>query len=77
MRYIGNKQKLLQFIEETIKEFEPDLKDKTFCDLFSGTATVATTSRRRSFVSEALSGALLPQVSQASAADSWECGGSL
>lgn len=41
MRYIGNKQKLLQFIEETIKEFEPDLKDKTFCDLFSGTATVA------------------------------------
>lgn len=41
MRYIGNKQKLLSFIEETIREFEPDLQDKVFCDLFSGTATVA------------------------------------
>ena len=41
MRYIGNKKKLLEFIESTIKEFEPDLEDKVFCDLFSGTATVA------------------------------------
>ena len=41
MRYIGNKQKLLQFIEDTVREFQPDLKDKIFCDLFSGTATVA------------------------------------
>jgi adenine-specific DNA-methyltransferase len=41
MRYIGNKTKLLQFIENTIKEFEPSLEDKVFCDLFSGTATVA------------------------------------
>ena len=41
MRYIGNKQKLLNFIEETIKEFELDLSDKIFCDLFSGTSTVA------------------------------------
>jgi adenine-specific DNA-methyltransferase len=41
MRYIGNKQKLLDFIYKTVLEFEPDLSDKTFCDLFSGTATVA------------------------------------
>lgn len=30
MRYIGNKTKLLQFIENTIKEFEPSLEDKVF-----------------------------------------------
>ena len=41
MRYIGNKTKLLVFIENTIREFEPNLEDKVFCDLFSGTATVA------------------------------------
>ena len=41
MRYIGSKLRLLDFIEETITEFESDLKNKIFCDLFSGTAIVA------------------------------------
>jgi adenine-specific DNA-methyltransferase len=42
MRYIGSKLRLLTFIEETIKEFENNLENKTFCDLFSGTAIVAS-----------------------------------
>lgn len=41
MRYIGSKLRLLDFIEETIREFESNLKDKVFCDLFSGTAIVS------------------------------------
>jgi adenine-specific DNA-methyltransferase len=41
LRYIGNKNKILNFIEEVICERNPDLEKKSFCDLFSGTGTVA------------------------------------
>lgn len=41
MRYIGNKTKLLDFIEDVMREHVGTLEDKTFCDLFSGTTTVA------------------------------------
>jgi len=41
MRYIGSKTSLLGFIEKVIREFEPDLKEKIFCDLFTGTTSVA------------------------------------
>jgi len=41
LRYIGNKNKVLNFIEEVVREKNPDLERKSFCDLFSGTATVA------------------------------------
>lgn len=40
MRYIGNKFKLLEIIEKFFKTNGVDLENKTFCDLFSGTATV-------------------------------------
>tara|TARA_R100001082_G_C4354682_1_gene156253 strand:- start:669 stop:1691 length:1023 start_codon:yes stop_codon:yes gene_type:complete len=41
VRYIGNKRKLLDFIENSIAEKVGNLEDKVFCDLFSGTTTVA------------------------------------
>ena len=41
MRYIGNKTKLLDFIEKVMITHVGTLEDKTFCDLFSGTTTVA------------------------------------
>ena len=41
MRYIGNKAKLLDFIEKVMITHVGALEDKTFCDLFSGTTTVA------------------------------------
>lgn len=41
MRYIGNKQKLVDFIEKSIREKLGTLDDKIFCDLFAGTNTVA------------------------------------
>jgi len=41
MRYIGNKQKLLGFIETVMRDHVGTLEDKTLCDLFSGTTSVA------------------------------------
>lgn len=41
MRYIGSKEKLLNFIEGFISEKTGDLKNKTFADLFCGTAAVS------------------------------------
>jgi adenine-specific DNA-methyltransferase len=41
LRYIGNKNKILNFIEEVVREKNPNLETKSFCDLFSGTGTVA------------------------------------
>lgn len=40
MRYIGNKEKILNEIEEVIVKNKLYPKCKTFCDAFSGTATV-------------------------------------
>ena len=38
MRYLGNKQRLLMFIDEVIKKYE--IKGETFADLFTGTCSV-------------------------------------
>ena len=40
MRYIGNKQKILSEIENLIESLKLNNENYTFCDLFSGTATV-------------------------------------
>ena len=40
MRYIGNKSKILNYIEELINDKKIDKENYTFCDAFSGTATV-------------------------------------
>lgn len=42
MNYIGSKKKLLPFLESVILEVTGSLEDKTFSDLFSGTAIVAS-----------------------------------
>ena len=39
MRYLGNKTKLLSFIDEVINKY--DIKGEVFADLFTGTASVA------------------------------------
>ncbi len=44
MRFIGCKENLLDFIEVFIKE--KDIKGKVFCDIFSGTASVAKHFKR-------------------------------
>ena len=41
MRYIGNKTKLLDFIHEQILSVCGDISNASFCDLFSGSGTVA------------------------------------
>ena len=41
MRYIGNKTKLLGFIEKEVKEKCGDISQMTFCDLFAGTCSVS------------------------------------
>lgn len=38
MRYLGNKTKLLSFIENVINKY--DIEGETFADLFSGTGSV-------------------------------------
>ena len=38
MRYVGNKRRLLSFINQTMQDHQID--GKIFCDLFAGTATV-------------------------------------
>ena len=40
MRYIGNKNKILKYIEELINDKNINKENYTFCDAFSGTATV-------------------------------------
>lgn len=40
MRYIGNKNKILNYIESLIKDKNINEENYTFCDAFSGTATV-------------------------------------
>ena len=40
MRYIGNKSKLIKYIEELIVDKKINKENYTFCDAFSGTATV-------------------------------------
>jgi len=39
MRFIGCKENLLDFIETFVKQ--KDIRGKVFCDLFSGTGSVA------------------------------------
>lgn len=41
MKYIGNKTRLLDFIQESLKSSNIDIKDKTVIDLFSGTGSVS------------------------------------
>lgn len=41
MRYIGNKTKLLDFIHEQILSVCGDISNASFCDLFSGSGSVA------------------------------------
>ena len=40
MRYIGNKNKILNYIETLINDKKINKQNYTFCDAFSGTATV-------------------------------------
>src|SRR5574344_1213982 len=40
MRFIGNKQKIIGEIEDLINSLKLKNENYTFCDLFSGTATV-------------------------------------
>ncbi len=47
MRYIGNKRRLLPFIHEAI--IKNNVTGRTFCDLFSGTATVANYFKKQGF----------------------------
>lgn len=47
MRYIGCKRRLLPFIHDAIKE--NNIKGKTFCDLFAGTATVGNYFKREGY----------------------------
>lgn len=42
LNYIGSKLKLLNFIHDTISNTVPDLKQKTFCDLFAGSGVVGS-----------------------------------
>lgn len=41
MKYIGNKTRLLDFIQESLKSSNIDIKDKIVIDLFSGTGSVS------------------------------------
>jgi len=54
MNYIGSKNKLSSFIEETIKAVTgDDLSDKTFCDIFAGTGIIGR--KFKPFVKEIIS----------------------
>ena len=46
MRYIGNKTNLLKNINQVIKD-NCDGNEKVFCDLFSGTSSVARFFKNR------------------------------
>lgn len=47
MRYIGNKTKLLNFIEDTINEFVEDIDINKFYDLFAGTGSVSNFMKKK------------------------------
>ncbi len=47
MRYIGSKENLLGFIENTVTA--SGITQGTFCDLFAGTTTVGQHFKRRGF----------------------------
>lgn len=47
MRYIGNKNKILNYIEELINDKGINKENYTFCDAFSGTATVGNYFKNR------------------------------
>jgi adenine-specific DNA-methyltransferase len=47
MRYIGNKTKLLGFIDRVMDEL--DIRSGVFCDLFAGTASVSRHMKERGF----------------------------
>lgn len=47
MRYIGNKNKLLSYIDELIIDKNINKENYTFCDAFSGTATVGDYFKNR------------------------------
>lgn len=42
MRYIGNKTKLLSFIENSFREYYSDFSTLTLCDLFAGSCSVGS-----------------------------------
>lgn len=42
MRYIGNKTKLLPFIESAFNKYHSDLSELVLCDLFAGTCSVSS-----------------------------------
>ena len=47
MRYIGSKDKLLPFIDQTLSAY--GITSGTFCDMFAGTTTVGRHFKRRGF----------------------------
>ena len=47
MRYIGNKNNLLEFIEQPLKE--KGLRGTNFCDIFAGTANVAKYFKKKGY----------------------------
>ena len=47
MRYVGNKRRLLSFINQAIKDRQ--IEGKIFCDLFAGTATVGNYFKRQGY----------------------------
>lgn len=47
MNYIGSKQKLLDFIEETIEKVAGKEEGRVFADLFAGTGAVAGRFREK------------------------------
>jgi adenine-specific DNA-methyltransferase len=47
MRYIGNKTKLLPFLEESFQRYYPDTSDLVLCDLFAGTCSVSSYFKTR------------------------------
>ncbi len=47
MRYIGCKRRLLSFIHNMMKEYK--IEGETFCDLFSGTATVGNYFKQQGY----------------------------
>ena len=48
MKYIGNKTRLLDFIYESMIDTKIPMKG-TFCDIFSGTASVAKFFKNKNF----------------------------
>lgn len=50
MNYIGSKYSILDYIDETIEDFvNPQDKNITFCDIFSGTSTVGKYFKKKGY----------------------------